>query len=351
MRAIAAIAVMFAHLHGVEVRNSGGAIILDSSWLSGVSGVDLFFVISGFIMVWVAGNAAPGPTSLAKFYFARLVRIYPLWWLFAGLMAIYLFVAYGVPWDADKLTAVNVSGPEHLFKSFLLIPHEAFPILPLGWTLIHEIYFYLIFGLLLLLPRGYRTPAMLLWGLVIMAGVSAGLTGFYASTLIDLLFYPMTLEFLMGAAVAKLVQAGWTRLRWPALVLGILWLTLAQQMVDFQSTERLLPTERTFAFGPAFALITYALVAFERTTQLGKWVPEVLVRIGDWSYALYLGHLLVISTVARVYFPIFGQSGWIDNLGFVVLASIISLLMAGFTYQVFERPLLKLSRNARAKLF
>lgn len=351
MRAIAAIAVMFAHLHGVEARNSEGAAILGSPWLTGVSGVDLFFVISGFIMVWVAGNAAPGRTSLAKFYFARIVRIYPLWWLFAGLMAIYLFITYDAPWDAEKLAAVNVSGIEHLIKSFLLIPHEAFPILPLGWTLIHEIYFYLVFGLMLLLPRRYRTPALMLWGLVIIAGISARLTGYYASSLIELALYPMTLEFLMGAAVAKSIQAGWTQFRWPALALGIIWLVLAQQLVDFESTDRLLPTARTFAFGPAFALLTYALVAFERTTELGKWVPQSLVRIGDWSYALYLGHLLVISAVARIYFPVFGQSGWIDNFGFILLASAASILIAGMTYQVVERPLLKLSRRARDRLF
>ena len=351
LRAIAAIAVMFAHLYGVEARHSDGVLILGSAWLVGVSGVDLFFVISGFIMVWVAGDVAPGANAMAKFYVARIARIYPLWWFFAGLMAIYLFITYGVPWDADKLAAANVGGWEHVVKSFLLVPHEAFPILPLGWTLIHEIYFYLVFGLLLLLPRSMRLPALILWALVIMAGVSAGLTGFYADGYISLALYPMTLEFLMGAAVAKMIQAGWTGWRWPALALGLVWLIAAQNFVDFESTDRLLPTERTFAFGPAFALLIYALVSFERTTRAGRWVPELLVRIGDWSYALYLGHLLVISAVGRVYFAVFATPSWLDNLGFVVIASAASLVVAGLTYHGFERPLLKLSRVAREKLF
>lgn len=351
LRALAALAVMFAHLHGIEARQSGEGPVLSAAWIAGVSGVDLFFVISGFIMVWVAGDTAPSLKNAAKFLFARVIRIYPLWWLFAAAMAAYFLMTYGAPWDAEKLAATNVGGTEHLIKSFLLIPHDAFPILPLGWTLMHEMYFYLVFSLILLLPRDYRIQACVLWGLMIIAATSAHITGFYANGLLDLVLFPMTFEFLLGAGAAWVLKAGWTQFRWPALGLGLAGLGLAYVSVDFNSTTSLLPTARTFAYGPAFALLVYALVAIEQTSRLGQFIPQFAVRLGDWSYSLYLCHLLVISAIARAFFSIFGQVGIVDNIVFLILSIVATIAISGLVYKLFERPVLKLSSKLRAVWF
>ena len=193
---------MIAHLQSVEARHAAEHAVLPPMLMSGFAGVDLFFVISGFIMVWIAGDWAPGSTSAAKFLFARVTRIYPVWWLFAALTALYFLIANGVPWDADLLSNFEVGGAEHLIKSMLLVPHEAFPVLTLGWTLMHEMYFYLVFALLLLLPGHLRGGAMIAWAGLIGAGMLFGATGFYADGLMSLALYPMTLEFLLGAALA-----------------------------------------------------------------------------------------------------------------------------------------------------
>jgi len=351
LRGLAALAVMFAHLHGVETRQSGGDPVLSTAWIAGVSGVDLFFVISGFIMVWVAGDTEPTPRNAAKFLFARIMRIYPLWWLFAGAMAVYFTITYGAPWDAENLAAVNVSGTEHLVKSFLLIPHDAFPILPPGWTLMHEMYFYVIFSLILLLPNRFRRLAFALWALIIIAATYTAITGFYANTLLNLVLFPMTLEFLLGAGAAWMIKAGWTQWRWPALAAALAGLALAFASVDFLSTTILLPTARTVAYGPAFALLVYAVVAIEQTSGLGRFIPRAAVRLGDWSYSLYLCHLLVISAVARFFFPIFGQAGQIDNLVFLILCLVISIIVSALVYALFERPLIALSKRLRTSWF
>lgn len=351
LRAFAALAVMFAHMHGIELRQSGESVILSNAWISGVSGVDLFFVISGFIMVWVAGDETQGVQNASKFLFARAMRIFPLWWLFAAAMSAYFLVAYGAPWDAEMLARLGVGGPEHLLKSFLLIPHNAFPVLVLGWTLMHEIYFYIVFGLLLLLPQGYRIPACIIWGLIVTAGISAQITGFYANTLLSLALFPMTLEFLMGAAAAWAIKAGHTHFRWPALLLGGLWLTTAILMVDFTRTDQFLPTIRTLAFGPAFALIVYGIASIEKRSQLGRSIPRPLVALGDWSYSIYLCHLLVISAVARVYFSIIPNAGVLANLGFLVLSLLSVIIVSGLTYALFEKRVLKLSRRLRRTWF
>lgn len=351
MRAVAALAVMFAHLHGIEARLSGESPVLAAAWIAGVSGVDLFFVISGFVMVWVAGDATPGARTSARFLFARVTRIYPLWWLFAGCMALYFLATYGQPWDAENLARFDLSGSEHLWKSFLLIPHDAFPILSLGWTLMHEMYFYLVFALLLLLPSRFRMSACILWALIIVASISAQLTGFYASTVMELILFPMTLEFLMGAAVAWMVKSGRTKLRWVALILGCACLFVAFKTVNFSDTSALLATSRTFSYGPAFALLLYAAVSFELNGRLGRYIPDVFVHIGDWSYSLYLGHLLVIAAVGRVFFDTFGQDGQIDNAIYLILASLSAVAVAGLTYHLFERPMLNVARRTRKAWF
>lgn len=351
LRGIAAVLVMLSHLHGVEARYSETVPILSSAWLFGVSGVDLFFVISGFIMVWVAGDLPARTASAAEFFFARILRIYPVWWLFAGAMALYFFLAYGVPWDADVIGRQGLSGTEHLIKSMLLIPHDAFPVLQLGWTLVHEIYFYFVFGLILLLPEKFRLQGFVIWALLIIASISAQLTGTYANSLLSLALFPMTLEFLMGVAVGLLIKRGASSFGWPALVFGIIWLTIAAVAVDFSTTSETLPTQRTFAFGPAFALIVYGVVTLEQKEQFRDRIPKPLVALGDWSYSLYLSHLLVISALARVYFLSFGGAGPVDNLVFLIGSSAAAILVSGLAYTLFERPILSLTRRMRKRLF
>jgi len=351
LRALAALAVMAAHLYGIEERQSGGTTLLSSIWVTGVSGVDLFFVVSGFVMVWVASDSEPSVENSSSFLFARFLRIYPVWWLFAGIMAAYLLVSYGTPWDPDRLSGRGVTGVEHLWKSLLLVPHNAFPVLSLGWTLMHEIYFYVVFALVLLLPRSYRIPALLIWGLVIFASISANLTDHFADTLVSLALFPMTLEFLMGAAAAYAIKSGQTRLCWPALFAGLALFAWSCASVDFLGNTPDLATVRTFTFGTAFALIVYAVVAFEQSTRLGRFIPDLLVRLGDWSYSLYLCHILVISAIGRLFFPIFGHPGIIDNYVFLAISIVTPIAVSGMVYTWFERPILTFTRQKRKAWF
>lgn len=349
LRAIAALAVMFAHLQGLESQLSSGPTLLSPGWIAGVSGVDLFFVISGFIMVWVAGDWTQGTSSSLKFMFSRVWRIYPLWWLFAALTAAYFLVSSGLPWDVDRVQ--DADGPVHLIKSFLLLPQGPPPVLTLGWTLIHEMYFYLVFALVLLLPVKFRKPAFVIWAMLIAASTALQLTGFSATSLFSLAMFPLTLEFLMGSAVAWLILSGRTRFAWAALGIGLIALVFAILTVDFTVASTIQPTHRMLAYGPAYALIVYGLVSLERRETLSKAIPASLVTIGDWSYSLYLCHILVITAIARAFFPVFDAAGPIDNLAFLILASAAALIVSGLTYNLFERPIVRRARAARQRLF
>ncbi len=347
LRAIAAIAVMFAHLYGIEARDKEATPLLSDLALYGMAGVDLFFVISGFIMVWVAGEWQRGAKTSRAFLYARATRIYPTWWLFASALSVYFYFSLGVPWDPAEVAQTNASGVEHLVKSAFLIPQDVLPVLRLGWTLVHEMYFYVGFALILLLPPAWRLPAMGLWASMIIASIISGQSRFHATTYTGLIFHPMTLEFLMGSAIGWVIKSGWTKYAGIALSIGLLAMASMVWTVDMLSTDRTFPVQRALYIGFAATPIVYGVVAMEVRDGASKWASPILVRIGDWSYSLYLCHILVIAGVARFYYPEFGQETVLAKLGYLVLASVASILVAGLSYYLFERPTTNLFRRWR----
>jgi exopolysaccharide production protein ExoZ len=207
LRAIAALAVLFCHVFAIEEGQSGRTSKLTDFWVAGVHGVDLFFVISGFVIVWVGGRVRPGPLGAADFLYARATRIYPLWWLFAGLMMLFLILTLGLPWDPVRLDRQGLDGPTHLVKSILLWPQGDHPELGVGWTLVHEMYFYIGFSVLILaLPVRYRLPGLLAWASAVLLGALSGLSANHAGTVVELLFFPMTLQFIQAGSSPMLSE-------------------------------------------------------------------------------------------------------------------------------------------------
>ncbi|MEM7494497.1 MAG: acyltransferase [Pseudomonadota bacterium] len=349
LRGVAALLVMMGHLRTIEARQSGATDagerpLMSDIWVNGASGVDLFFVISGFIMVWVAGNTAAGPRSAGNFILARVFRIYPLWWLFAGLTAAYFWISYGVPWDSAELDRRGMDGIDYMIKSALLIPQAWLPVLNVGWTLIHEMYFYVVFAILLLFPQRWRGPAMLLWAGLVLVPASLGTSTFYASTLLELATYPMTLEFLMGAGAAYLIRANKVDFSRTAFCLGLLSFAIAFATFPlFLGFHEYLAWYRTLFFGVPSALIVYGLVQMELKHNVGQRVSQSLVRIGDWSYALYLSHILVLSGLGRVWFAVFEPS-WTARAGFIVVAIAAAICVSALAYYLYERPIIRLGK-------
>ncbi len=120
-----------------------------------MSGVDLFFVISGFIMVWVAGEPSRSEGRYRLPLRAR-TRIYPLWWIFAAVGCAKYFLAFGILTNPDS----NWRDPAFFVDSFLLLPQDGFPVLSVGWTLVHEVHFYLVFAALLFHPAASMALAV-----------------------------------------------------------------------------------------------------------------------------------------------------------------------------------------------
>lgn len=438
LRAIAALLVVFFHLRmhelaAISINGHSEGALLNGVITNGYAGVDLFFVISGFIMVYVTQNMKPGPAAASEFLFARLTRIYPVWWVFAAIALILLMTTQlalpgGNGWDR---IARGTQAAPFLIKSFLLIPQDVYPVLSIGWTLIHEVYFYLIFTLILLLPRNWWLTILFAWGCLISIGGMFGQSSHIATDIPTLIFYPMTMEFIIGAAVGLAVTSGFAKRAGIVSLAATLWFVgaIAAQGAE---TAAALAWGRVIWFGLPSALLVYAFAVLDLNKRLiwlipisvgafiaagfyqlynltgdspaglryggsilsvvvgliamlvtiwGGWLtgqhaPEkfetlaprfqrllnAFVRIGDWSFSLYLGHTIVIVALRAVFeqlgkigflAPVFqlGRPGPIDNILFYLLGLSLSLIFAAIVYRFIERPMIGQFGALRQSIF
>lgn len=307
LRALAAYMVVVFHL--TEFVNQVLPDALD--WRAGQAGVDVFFVISGFIMVFTTRR---GDTSPADFLRRRVIRVVPLYWLVTGILVLCLiggFAPFGLhDW-----------APGDVFRSLLFLPlvrvdGVAGPPLGVGWTLNYEMFFYVLFALTLALRR-QLAPALgisLAIGLLVAGAVLLPphtLAGsFYSS--------PIMLEFVAGALLGhwwsgrppRTACAGpqSTALRAggiAALALGAAgilagdrWLldrpyAIAPHLQGLPMADLYTDPWRALAYGlPATAIVAGALML-----ERGGWAVRnrLCLAQGDASYAVYLVHLFVLQ--------------------------------------------------------
>jgi peptidoglycan/LPS O-acetylase OafA/YrhL len=279
LRAFAATAVVFLHSgYHFPHMNAFGAF-----------GVDVFFVISGFIMARIID---PDSDSSSDFFFRRRVlRIVPPYWLFTFLL---YFAAMAVP---QYMQGTRADGTE-LLKSLFFLPFAKTngiiqPLLFCGWSLNYEMFFYLALTVGMVLSK--RHASWIGSGIVLVT-MLACLP--FASESIVAKFYSTTivLEFLFGIFCYYLCRAVPTamavRLRIPAVAvsgLSVLALVLSEAFLD---------VPRVVILGiPALLLVTSANIL----SQSG-WDSRqgFLVLIGDASYILYLVHPYSEYSITRV---------------------------------------------------
>ncbi|WP_042887524.1 acyltransferase family protein [Cupriavidus necator] len=258
-------------------------------------GVDVFFVISGFIIAWVAVLARPTPERPLSFLIRRGFRLAPPYWTMSAIHALLL----------NPVTpAAFAASLAFLPTSTAQAPYYGYPALYVGWSLNYELAFYGAFALGLLLA-GRRALLVVLalfalatlvlpwWRFGTLVGDPA--QGYpFASPWLAMASNPLVLEFLLGCLLAW-AYARWRHLLTPAIALGMLAtggaafaLSLPLVGPDFSLIGRGLPA----------ALLLAGVVAAEHAGVLR--VPRALVWLGELSFALYLTHPTVIEGVKRL---------------------------------------------------
>jgi len=348
LRGLAALLVVFTHLPSMEIKH-GGDMILPAFFRFGISGVDMFFVISGFIMVYVTWSSERSPKRSLKFLFARLTRIYPIYWLIAGAV----FVA----WLFKPAVMTYDPAQTNIVKSFLLWPDQTLPMLKVAWTLVHELYFYLVFAVILLLPRRFLLPAFGLWAAAVIGGNLSGFGKLSPET--ALITHPLTFEFFMGAVAGWLFMRAaskddspkdngkssgvlWVIIGGLAFIGAIIYLALTLDGAAFPSNWA-----RVGYFGLPAAFIVYGLSAMDLS---GITLPKWSSTFGDWSYSLYLSHILTLSILGYMWRP-FTREGPLDNIIALSILLIGCIIASAISWYMFERPMLRFFKRIRGKIF
>lgn len=315
LRMVAVLLVVIAHVHQADARFFPGPL-MDQTAYFGFAGVDIFFVVSGFIIHHLYRRHAGFD---ARYFLKRINRIFPLYWIFTAL-ALIGYLAVG-----DSLT--RSTAELDILASLTLIPTGDLPVLLVGWTLTHELYFYLAFGIALMCPAAWRPWLAAAWAGATL--VATYLLPAMGSPWLDLVFSPFNLLFLAGIGLS----AGHDRLaalRWPLLAMavggaavGLLWAHGGGLSAIDDSTLRM-PVFAPFAIG-----MTGAWLAWQ------PQLPSLAARIGDWSYAIYLSHILVIGVLGRT----LPDAIWSPVFYAVCLAA--CLILGWLTHIAVERPLLR----------
>lgn len=354
LRGLAAILVLFLHVAGVQKTtlapdNLTELGYLTGFWNQGYVGVDMFFIISGFIMVYVTHNFNRNPHNIGRFLYKRATRIYPLWWIFAALMALYFLITYGQAAPPDQVPSSQVG--TYIFKSFALLPQKIHPVLGVGWTLIHEMFFYLVFATCLFFQRKWLPILLGIWVGVIGAVALIDLQPSQAQTWVDLAVSPFCLEFIAGAFAALLLINNATLPARLILVLSGLGLIVTLSL-GLDVHPKHFTWARVIVYTLPCAGLVFALAYLERYANLK--VPKWMVAIGDASYSLYLSHMLVLLSIRRIwqmaesYLPEglrFTANGYWDNIAFALIAIFCAVVFSLLSYRFIEKPLINVFRR------
>ena len=359
LRGLAAMLVVIYHVTGVQKAEFVTGPV-PALWERGYAGVDMFFVISGFILTYITHTYARGLQTAGRFLYARATRIYPLWWIFAAVLPAYFLLAYGTitqPGDDTLQAAGGTGGWAYVAKSLLLWPQADLPVLSVGWTLVHEVFFYLVFSLALLVRRALLPFLLAGWaGLTLAVSwlLPAAATG--SSPELALATSHLTLEFIAGAFVGLAVRRRLVFLPRTLFLLGTAGFIAAMALYTAEPMQGRLLMGRVAVYTLPCCAILYGCVTLEQ--QRGLTVPAWSVALGNWSYALYLAHLLVMIGVLRL-FRIAGETlpeglrpylaveapGLAGNLVFSVAVIALSIAVSALVHRHVEQPLLAFTRK------
>lgn len=332
LRGLAVLGVVLFHMTSVELKYSGGDRLLPGWFDFFQLGVDLFFVISGFVMVIVSRGRFQSGVESRRFLFNRVSRIYPTYWLYFFItLAVYLI----------QPGMVNSGhGGSNLWKSFMLLPSDKVLLVMVAWSLVFELWFYLVFCVLLLFKEHHLPWLLAVWAMVLLVFNVLQDWQDYPPVLAVVL-HPYALEFIAGAMLAlffysrhsiRIPDAGILVLLSGALLAGMPAIGL-YGLYESHGLTRML------VVGPVFGALVFTLALLERRQHVS--MPDGLVLIGDMSYTVYLSHLLVLGVIGRIW-QMFG--GWpgtlIDNLVFASLMMVAVLCYGWVGYRCFEKPIL-----------
>lgn len=345
LRGIAAILVIIDHamLAVIPFDHRFGSL-LNFAGTIGKMGVNIFFVISGYIMMHTTRSTSDLEPSarIAAFSFKRITRLAPLYWLATVVMIL-----------LSALQGLKLSG-EHILTSFTFLPNfedandpRMPPIVGVGWTVTYEMLFYAIFGACLTLPRK-KGPilciaiiiAMVLSGTLLLHHIHDGelrrIVAFYSYK--NILFFSVGIGLALGGhslpSLSALVALG--------CAMAFMAIALAAYIYFGMQDGSLM--WQCISFMTCSLVITLAISSRRGDIFLGR---RLLLHIGNASFSTYLFHAPIMHFLALLSAR-FLMNGNGDL--FILVVTPICLAAGSLIYFQVERPLTRLTRDVSHKL-
>ncbi len=298
LRAVAAISVVAVHAVTVAARSFAPqaahfapAHFRDLHRL-GSAGVDIFFVISGFVMMYVHYNQFGDRGAPRRFLARRIIRVVPLYWVLTGLAIVLLVLAPDLSFDQSEIDLPWVIG------SFLFIQvptHSGYiqPVVAPGWTLNFEMFFYAIFTLALLIPRRFAIPFIAgTFGLLLAIGLVFPARPLWLTVWTG----PLLMEFLAGVVLAIAYRRALPIFSWRIgrllIVLGV-----ALFAMTVWSTPPWKGWLQALEWGIPATLVVWGTLSIELHPSLRVSLGKLL---GDASYSIYLFQVFALPGLALV---------------------------------------------------
>jgi peptidoglycan/LPS O-acetylase OafA/YrhL len=337
LRGVACLLVVWLHLGDWEGEYGLHTPVVAAGRYVGYAGVDVFFVLSGFIITYAHFGQLGRPAAVPRYLARRFWRVYPTYWaltavaaaLFAGLLH-WPALAFGWRDWLDWL-ALRPGGSVN-------------PSLPVSWTLPYELVFYAAFAVVFALPARWGWGALAAWGLAValLAVRGPGPVNPYAPTLLS----PHVLEFLGGAAAGAAIRRGARGYGRAAVAAGLGYAVVAALVCRLPNYDAWMAhlfdqATRVLVFGPPAVLLVYGLAALELAGR--PTLPRWLRATGDASYSIYLWHWPVGKVL--VLYGCFVPHNRLPHLGWLAVTLTVCVGGGFLMHYLVERPLLKLSRR------
>lgn len=328
-RGVAACSVVFYHA-GNHIRQNFGVLPLGGVTQFGHSGVDFFFVLSGFIIYFIHRLDFGNPWQLGVYVERRLTRLFPIFWVAVTVSLIIV---------ALSPTRVVPDIKEIMWDGFLL-PIQGDAIVGVSWTLRHEMFFYTLFGLCVLHRiLGWIVMCVWLVGILLNMAIGWDLSG---SALLRIALSPFNVQFFMGMAAAWLVCLQWLSINRRWLFYG------AGAFISFGVAENLgylngYGLSARWMYGLSAMIMVVGLA----TTNATFVSARAVLALGRASYSIYLFHLIGIGVAYKLWV----LTGLVDF--FPILVVYLSLCVAGVCLGLcmsrwVEYPLMRAVRSLLA---
>jgi exopolysaccharide production protein ExoZ len=323
-RGLAACAVVLYHA-ARHLNAEGNAPHLMSVWQFGHAGVDLFFVISGFVITYVHLDDIGRPDRLGHYAARRFQRVFPLYWI-ATLVTLAIDVAGSIGWPSPTKALISIT----------LFPFGDEPIVGVAWTLQFEMLFYLAFGLCIL-NRKAGLAAGALWLAAIFARmVSGGLDAVQG-----LLVSVYCLQFFAGVLAAIWVRRAPQSVPGWALPVGLVLMLAAMLAENTGLMDGYANIARLYYGLPSALIVLGGAMASRR----GAWRPgRILLALGRASYSIYLFQFVFFGVVWQIWQRVALLRGLPEAAPFAAL-SLAAILGGVAVSRTCEYPLLRWIRH------